>query len=370
MAAHDASALAPEPAKAAPVSPPAMRTPIAKTGAVPPLASLPAASHVAGPPTTGIPKHVAAGARVEGLVTESLPEEQAKRMRYMRPGLKLTYLFADAAQAREFAKSQRNRGSRTETCLVDGGTAETLDPSRRGEDAAPPEWPSNNSSFLSFQFELAPALEPRVTVRGAKFSRSSPGSDVHAVHTERFVAGEGGSARIEITDAWFDMRTGGSRLIDRATLPLARVFEGPNGLDVYAARDGEALQIVFHAATPDGGDAALVEQIRDRTTSMSATLSDRGNGNSDCGHLRLVLHAPAGGGEMATLQSTAFLPPADGDWGTASDGETDDSRGARLFQAMRSRPFQLGVSATRASGDPAPVLSIGLGWIGRERAGG
>ncbi|MGH7297549.1 MAG: hypothetical protein ACRELB_21610, partial [Polyangiaceae bacterium] len=310
-----------------------------------------------------------AGAHVDGLFRASPPAEQARRMRSARPGLRLTYLFADEAQAREFSRSRGNRSAAIESCLVDGGTADSLDPARRGKGAAPPEWPSSFSSFLSFQFELAPAPDASVTVRGGRFSRSSRGSDVHAVHAERFVAGagSGATASLEMIDAWFDMRSGGARLVGHTTMPLARVFQGPSGLDVYAARDGDAVEVVFHAATP-GGDPALAQQLRERAASMAVTLSDGGggSGNSDCGHLRLALRAPEGAGAMATLQSTAFLPPLDGDdWGTPSDDESEEARGARLLQAMRVRPFQLGVSATRASGDAAPVLSIALGWIGR-----
>jgi hypothetical protein len=103
---------------------------------------------------------------------------------------------------------------------------------------------------------------------------------------------------------------------------------------------------------------------------MVVTLPDRNSGNADCGHLRVVLRAAAGIGQMATLQSTAFLPPVDDDAGEVPDDESDQARGSRLFQAMRQRPYQLTVSATASSTDKSPVVSIALGWIGRERSGG
>jgi hypothetical protein len=193
---------------------------------------------------------------------------------------------------------------------------------------------------------------------------------VHAVHSERFVAGTEGHASLEIADAWFDVRTRGVRLVGRSTLPLLRVFVGPNGLEVYAARDGEAVQVVLHTADKPADDAALAEQLRPRLRNLFVTLPDRNSGNADCGHLRLTLRAPAGIGQMATLQSAAFLPPVDGDSGEVPDDESDQARGSRLFQAMRQRAYQLSVSATSSSTDKSPVLSIALGWIGRERTGG
>jgi hypothetical protein len=224
--------------------------------------------------------------------------------------------------------------------------------------------------MLSFQFETSPGSSGPMIVRSKRRVRSSPGGDVHAVHSERFVAGTEGHASLEITDAWFDARTRGVRLLGRSTLPLLRVFVGPNGLDVYAARDGEAVQVVLHTPDRPSDDAALAEQLRARLRNMFVTLPDRNSGSADCGHLRLTLRAPAGVGQMATLQSAAFLPPVDGDSGEVPDDESEQARGSRLFQAMRQRPYQLTVSATTSSADKSPVVSIALGWIGRERTGG
>jgi hypothetical protein len=188
------------------------------------------------------------------------------------------------------------------------------------------------------------------------------------VHAERFVAGESGRASLAIADAWVDVRTRGVKLIDRSTLPLSRVFVGPNGLEVYAARDGAALQVVLRAPDHPTDDAALAGQIRAQLRNLSAVLPGRGGGTSDCGHLRFALRAPAGVGQMATLQSVAFLPPTDGDTPSPPDGESDDARASRELQAMRQRPFQLSVSATSTTTDPSPIVSIALGWTGREHA--
>ena len=347
--------------------------PAAKTGAMPSFASLPE-GHVAALPETPPPERVAAREKAGGFVAAPMPKEQATQLLQARQDVVFSYLFADEQQARAFAKSRGSQDDRADACLVDGGNAETLTSGRGSEEgeAEPREWPATYASTLSFQREAnrVSGKPGQVVVRSRRHARSSSGGDIHAVHSERFVAGQDGRASLEIADAWFDARTRGVRLLGRSTLPLLRVFVGPNGLEVYAARDGAAVQIVLHAPDRPSDDAALGDQLRPRLRSMAVTLPDHNGGNTDCGHLRVALRAPRGVGEMATLQSIAFLPPLDADPGDAPDGESDEGRGSRLFQAMRQRPFQLGVSATASSTDKSPVLSVALGWIGRERTGG
>ena len=342
--------------------------PAAKTGAMPSFAALPE-GHVADLPTATPPKRVAAKEKIAGFVAEQMPTEQARQMRFARQNMAFSYLFPDAEQAKAFAQSKGNQEGKTDACLVEGGNAETLKNILSNEDERH-EWQSSYSSMLSFQFETNPGATGPMIVRSKRRVQSSPGGDVHAVHSERFVAGTDGHASLDIADAWFDARTRGVRLLGRSTLPLQRVFVGPNGFEVYAARDGEAVQVVLHTPDKPADDSALAEQLRGRLRNMFATLPDRNSGNSDCGHLRITLRAPAGVGQMATLQLAAFLPPVDGDSGEVPDDESEQARGSRLFQAMRQRPYQLTVSATSSTADKDPVVSIALGWIGRERTGG
>lgn len=340
---------------------------------MPSFASLPE-GHVAELPAAAPPARVAAKETIAGFVAAKMPAEQAKQMRLSRQTVAFSYLFPDEEQAKAFAVSQGNREGKTDACLVDGGNAEQLKSARGNEDDdGPHDWQASYSSMLSFQFESNPTggSPGTVVVRSRRRARSSPGGgDVHAVHSERFVAGTEGHASLEIADAWFDARTRGVRLLGRSTLPLMRVFVGPNGLEVYAARDGEAVQVVLHTPDQPSDDAALSEQLRSRLRNMFVTLPDHNSGNADCGHIRVTLRAAAGIGQMATLQSAAFLAPVDGDSGEVPDDESEQSRGSRLLQAMRQRPYQLTVSATASSTDKSPVVSIALGWIGRERTGG
>jgi hypothetical protein len=346
--------------------------PAARMGAMPAFATLPE-GHVGGLPGSAPPAHIAPARKVPGFVAGSMPADQARQMRMSVQNVSFSYLFTDEEQARAFAKSHGGAENKTDACLVDGGNAESLK-SARGEedDDAPHDWQASFSSMLSFQFDTnpAPGAPGTIVVRSNRRARSWRGGDVHAVHSERFVGGTDGHASLEITDAWFDARTRGVRPIGSSTLPLLRVFSAPNGLDVYAARDGESLQVVLHAPDRPSDDPALAEQLRSRLRNLFVTLPDRNSGNSDCGHLRVTLRAPAGVGQMATFQSAAFLEPLDGSSGEAPDDESDQARGSRLLQAMRQRPYQLTVSATTSSVDRNPVVSIALGWIGRERTGG
>jgi hypothetical protein len=344
--------------------------PAARTGALPSFAALPE-GHVPALPEAAPPARIGPREKTDGFVAAPMPASQAIQLKQSGQNVIFSYLFADQAQAAAFARSQGNRDDKTDGCLIDGGNAEQLKSGRSSEEEAEPrDWQPNYTGMLAFQVETNPTGgSARIVVRSRRHARMSTGGDVHVVHSERFVAGQDGHASLEIADAWFDVRTRGVRLLGRSTLPLARVFVGPNGLEVYATRDGDAVQVVLHAPDHPADDAALADQLRARLRNMAVTLPERNSGSSDCGHVRITLRAPAGVGQMATFQSAAFLPPVDGDSGEAPDGESEEARGSRLLQAMRQRPFQLSMSATTSSADKSPVISLALGWIGRERNG-
>jgi hypothetical protein len=346
-------------------------TPVAeRTGATPSFASLPE-GHVAPLPESTPPGRVPAREKNPRFVGGGLPAEQAKQMTLTRPEMTFSYLFPGEDQARAFARSHGSPDETIDACLVDGGNAETLQSGRSSDPTARQarDWPSTYGATLSFQFEKypSPASPRRVVVRSKRRARSMIGGEVRAVRSERFVDGQDGHASLEISDAWFDVRTRGVRVFAGSTLPLQRVLVGPNGLEVYAARDGDALQLVVHVPEHPIADADIAEQIRSRMRNMSFTLPDRNGGGSDCGHVRIALRAHVGAGQMATLQSVAFLPALDVPVGARPEGESEDARRARLFAALRQRPFQLSASATRTGADEVPVVSLALGWLGRER---
>jgi hypothetical protein len=178
---------------------------------------------------------------------------------------------------------------------------------------------------------------------------------VAAVHLEKLVRDDDGGASLEYRDAWVDPVTMGSRLITSGVLHFARVATGPTGLVVYAARDKD----VVHFVVEPGASPSDEPMLRNVVRSVSAQLPQPFNfGNSDCGFLRATLPATADSAEMATVTTTAItgitIPPP------RTDGPNERPRTARR------RTLLVHASATRSSVDPEPVLSIAMGWSGRE----
>ena len=220
-------------------------------------------------------------------------------------------------------------------------------------DWRPGRWPEQVSSMLSLWF----------------FPGAKPSEAVRAVHGERFVPGKDGGASLDVTDAWIDLRTTGVRAIAHYELPLARVFSGPNGLEVFAARDEGAVQVVVRAATGFGEPTPeRAELVRAELSSLNVKLRGGSEVTSDCGHLRFALRAERGAAAMATLQSVAILP-ALREEATDHDDETADDEASRALRAMRRRPFRLSFSVTQFLSDADPLLSLTLGWSGREQPG-
>jgi hypothetical protein len=339
-----------------------------KMGAVPAFASLPE-GHVAPLPRAAPPAHIAATERVDGFFPSKMRPDMARAMS-ARPGVSFTYLFAQEKQAKAFMASRSGSGNEcpVDTCLTDGGDGATLSRAAADDadaDAEPGDWPASCSSMLSFQVDLGQDASA-----GAAAKRpDAAAQNVHAVRSQQLVMGEDGHASLSVTDVWLDARTRGARLIGRSTLPLSRVFVGPNGLEVYGARDGNAVHVLMHAGDHPADDPALSELLRARLRALAVTLPDGSGGSGDCGHVGFTLRAAPGEGQMVTLRSAAFLPSLDADHG-GPDGESDDARAERWVEAMRQRPFQLSVSATSSTADATPVLSIALGWTGREHIGG
>jgi hypothetical protein len=327
--------------------------PLTATGATPGFRSLPE-GHVAPVPSAAAPAHIAAGERVSGFVFASTPAEQAKMLRMNQVGM--SYLFASATRAKAFSAGRGDEDAdASATCFVDGESA--LSPAEQDEEddadmpnarSSPPpkEWPAQGSSMLSMQFPLR-----------------SPGTRTHAVHAEKLVVGADGQASLEMTDAWADAETHGVRLMARSRLALRRIFIGPNGVEVYAAREGAVVQVVVRAPTSPADP-----ELR----SLIVALPGGQSGATDCGHLRFVLRSGRGQGQMAVMQSIALLPPLDGDEPVipAEAKDSAETKASLLLQAMRRRPYQLSVSASQSGADPDPVLTVSLGWVGRERPGG
>ncbi len=81
-------------------------------------------------------------------------------------------------------------------------------------------------------------------------------------------------------------------------------------------------------------------------------------GQSDCGFLRATLPVEPDSAEMLTITTFAITGFTDRAPGPA--GPTERPRTAK------KRALLVHASATRSSVDPDPVLSVALGWSGRE----
>jgi hypothetical protein len=328
---------------------------IAPTGATPSFQTLPQ-GHVASMPSSHAPAYVAAGARVAGFVVVGPPPEQAKALRGSESGV--TYLFSTAARAKATLSGNGQLDDATsQTCFVDGEGVSEEEDGMRGSTtpSPPPPWPTQAASMQAMSFQLSGA--------GA----------VHPVHAERLSVDGHGHAALAMTDVWLDARTRGVKLIGHGSLSLHRIFVGPNGLEVYAARDDAGLQIVVRAATSPIEGASAASRVASELGTLAVVLPGGTNGGGDCGHVRFELRPKPGEGQMATLQSVALLPPLAGDEAVAPAGDeapSPDAVAAMRLQAMRRRPFQLSVSATESSSDETPVLSVAVGWLGRERRNG
>jgi hypothetical protein len=328
---------------------------LAPTGATPSFQSLPE-GHVASMPSSHAPATVAAGAKVAGFVVVGPPPEQSKALRGSETGV--TYVFSTAARARAmFAGNGQLDDRGPQTCFVDGESASEEEGGSRGATTPTPPhpWPSQAASMEAMSFQLSGA--------GA----------VHPMHAERLSVDGRGNAALATTDVWLDARTRGAKLIGHGSLSLRRVFIGPNGLEVYAARDGAGLQIVVRAASSPIEGASAAARVASELGTLTVVLPGGTNGGGDCGHARFELRPKPGEGQMATLQSVALLPPLAGDEAVTPAGDeapSPDAIAAVRLQAMRRRPFQLSVSATESSSDDSPVLSVAVGWLGRERRNG
>jgi hypothetical protein len=295
------------------------------------------------------PKLVEGRESVGGFVVVPPPPAQQQRMARFGEGYHAAYLFADAERAKQFLNS-RSVDRTPGVCFTEADPQAMSDEDEaegpaRSQSAA--EWSPSSTSQTTFQW------------RGGDGQAA-----VHAVHSEAFVSEGEGRGSLRIVDAWVDPRTRGVRLIGRSTLPLSRIFSGPNGLELYAAHDGTAVQIVVRASGGDGpNDPARADLLN-----LAAVLPDGTVTGSDCGHVRFTLRPSPGDAQMATLQSVASLSPLVAG-GVSPQPSASVEQAAKPAQEARRRPFQLSVSASQSTSDPRPVLSIAIAWLGREQRG-
>jgi len=204
--------------------------------------------------------------------------------------------------------------------------------------------------------------------------------EVTAVHQERFVDLGGGKAQLEMVDAWVDATTKGARQIAKGTLELKKVSDAPGGFAIYAARERTHVQLVVRRVKDDGKDAtgttgSVAEMRRARMMRMPLMIeaSSGSHDASSCGFARVALHAEQGVGEMAKLETSVV---------TVVPAEEQPEKKESPLQALlgggdnmqdlsqpelHMRPISINMSTSWTSHDKDPVVSITLGWSGRDK---
>lgn len=315
-------------------------------------------------PAAKAPEHIPGSSKVPGFYPVRPPE--MGKMKGMNR--QFIMLFTDEASAREVGSGRGFPGGEgADDCLSDRAVDVDID-----QDGGPAEW----SPSLQPLVQLAPHFESAEQRRAQ--GRNAP-SDVTPVHRERFVI-ENGEAKLETVDAWVDPTTMGVRLIGRGSLALKKVGEAPGDLTIYAAQERTHVQLIVrrHAADDDKpidpSDFTNARAIaRSRQMPLMVHTPSGGAEGSQCGFVRVTLHAEKGVGEMARVESAVVnVFPAE-----EQPKKKESVLGALIgngnaaedltMPEVRVRPLSINLSSTWLTHDAEPVLSITMGWAGRDR---
>jgi hypothetical protein len=170
---------------------------------------------------------------------------------------------------------------------------------------------------------------------------------IQALHVQRLSAGTD-AVTLDMTEAFVDLRTLGSRAVSKTTVTLSRIADGPGGVRVFAARQPDGrVQFVVTGAQSTRGTPALITSIVD----ASSVPVD--HEQTDCGYVHFTLAARAGTGQMAEI--IALLP--DSPDGRDPDDETDP----RAQAARRARSISVVVSLSQLPSEADPLLSVTFG---------
>jgi hypothetical protein len=329
--------------------------------AAPGYAALPVVELPEMPTLAQRPAQVSAQEKVDGIYTALPPDAQRN---HGVKGLRYVSLFSSEDEAKAFRRAgfgpaTPNKGA-VRACFT------TADKWRLQSDER--DWMLGAEERPSIH-----GVAPR-----SEAVKQYPDAGVNAVRMERLVVDAGDAAKLEVTDAWIDPATTGVRLIGRATLPLVRVSEGPEGIAVYAARDASG-KVHYVVRSPEEGDNSLAFRSRHKMMSRGSQMA-----SSDCGHAHLVLRSTRGSGEqgavrveLAMLDDAPKKPAA-----TEPKAATDSPLKRLLFfgrggeqpaepdqqpREARIRTLVVYLSVSQLTDEPQPIASVSFGWQGRER---
>ncbi len=317
---------------------------------------------------------IAATEKVEGFFPAILPE--AKRKDAEKEGYRYVQVFSNDKDQRDFAVD----GTYNEALGTAHGVQQCLSTTWGGGGLAP------RISFYMrtkpYPYQVAAAAKRKPTPAGAVASPPT-NPNLRPVHQERMVV-QGDALTLENIDALIDLETLGMRVVQKSSVKLAKVSAGPGGMGVFAARDEKGLTqfLVTHpelpAAPSDDVKQAFVDRLSSTADRLFTQLPTGSTAESGCGHVRFSLSTKVGGGQMATVLATAFLPPAR----ELDEAPPDEPKGEEAaeddensFQTQmrkqrnrqqRARPVAVNVSLSQLPSEESPLCVSGLG-SGRQR---
>jgi len=320
-------------------------------------------------PAAKAPERIPGNSKVPGFYPARQPVPPGIDGKMAQMQRKFLMVFTNENAAREVTSGRgfSGFGEATDECFSDRAVDVDID-----QEGGPAEW----SPSLQPLIQLSPHFESAEQRRA--MGRNAP-SDVTPVHRERFVI-ENGEAKLEMADAWVDPNTMGVRLIGRSSLPLKKVGEAPGDLTIYAAQERTHVQLVVRRHAKDDDKPSDPSDFRDarniarsRQMPLMVHMPSGTAEGSQCGFVRVTLHAEKGVGEMARVESaevsvspleeqpkarTSALGAFLGNGNAAQD---------LTMPEVRVRPISINLSSTWMTHDAEPVLSITMGWAGRDR---
>ncbi len=338
------------------------------------FASLPTGQVTQHPVGEG-PKTIPATEKVPGFFVAKPPPEQT-----MNGRMQFSMIFSKEKDAKDFSTGKGGfMGSSEEqadVCFSERATDVDID-----EPGGPAEWSPSLEPGVHMSPHFMP-MPPRA--KGGKPVRMQDiprKFEVTAVHQERFVDLGSGKAQLEMVDAWVDPTTRGVRQIAKATLGLQRVTDAPGGFAIYAARERTHVQLVVRrvkdpdATSSSGGSGSVAEMRRARMMRMPLMIeaSSGTHDASSCGFARVQLHAEQGVGEMAKLETSvvSVVPAEEQPEKKESPLQAllggGDSMQDLSQPELHVRPMSINMSTSWTSRDKEPVVSITLGWAGRDK---
>lgn len=333
-----------------------------------PFESLPATSFSApsasGSATGPMPSSIPSTEKVAGLYVAA--PGSAQRKANEARGYFYAGVFASEDEAKAYAAGKPVPSSGPRVCMGtsrDTASAQTV----RLNHFVPP--PSSASA--------RPAPVRPAPVASAKKLPPRPPAvrpSVRFVRSEKLTVANG-QATLDVIDAWVDVLTLGARQVARSSFAMKRIATGPNELEVYAAREGRAMQVLVRPPSVplDGVPEKERRRYLDELQPVADHLGVRTDGGfdtTDCGHIRFSLEYDKGQGQMATIASTAFLlggvdDEVDDPKPKNDDSEPDEESDRPL--AIRTRLVLGNVSLSQAASEKEPVLSITWGWGTKDR---